>query len=302
MQIAVTGIHGQVVSALRERAQSLGVNVTAVGRPILDLSKTGTALRALAAAQPDVIVHAAAYTAVDQAEQDMELAYQINTLGAGEVAAAAREFGVPIVHLSTDYVFNGEKPTPYVETDSISPLNFYGSTKALGEKAVTGQAPNHAILRISWIYSSFGKNFVRRILHVAKSRDTLSIVADQQGTPTSAIDVADGIIVVVKNLVSRPSESTLRGLFHMTAAGDTTWAGFGEAVFAASREAGGAFAFVRPIASKDYPQAAKRPANSRLNCTKIANIHGVRLPDWQSSLKLCVERIVKTDEGLGGTG
>jgi dTDP-4-dehydrorhamnose reductase len=302
MRIAVTGTAGQVASALRERASALGVNVAAIGRPALDLSKTGTALPALKAVRPDAIVHAAAYTAVDQAEQDSRLASQINVFGASEVAAAAHMLDVPIIYLSTDYVFNGQKGTPYVETDPISPLNLYGSTKAAGEKAVRGRAPNHAILRVSWIYSPFGKNFVRTILRAAKSRDTIDIVADQYGTPTSAFDVADGIIVVIKNLISRPSASALRGLFHMSAAGDTSWAGFGEAVFAASKEVGGPFATVRPIPSKDYPQAAKRPANSRLDCSKIAEVHGVRLPDWQSSLRLCVERIIKTDEGLGDTG
>jgi dTDP-4-dehydrorhamnose reductase len=301
MRIAVTGSEGQVASALRERASSLGVTVIAVGRPILDLSKSGTALPALAASQPNAVVHAAAFTAVDQAEQDSELACQINTIGASEVASAARSLGVPIVYLSTEYVFDGKKRTPYLETDPTSPLNFYGSTKLAGEKAVAGQTPNHAILRTSWIYSPFGKNFLRTILLIAMSRDTLNIVDDQHGAPTSAFDVADGIVAVVKNLLSQPNENALRGVFHMAAAGETTWAGFGEAVFAASKKIGGPYATVRPIPSKDYPQAAKRPANSGLDCSKIAKIHGVRLPDWRSSLKLCVERIIKADEGLEGT-
>jgi dTDP-4-dehydrorhamnose reductase len=301
MRIAVTGTGGQVASALRERAQSLGVNIFAVGRPVLDLSKTGTALPALAAIKPDAIVHAAAYTAVDQAEQENRLAYQINIAGTGEVASAARSLGVPVVYLSTDYVFNGEKDTPYVETDMTSPVNFYGLTKAAGEQAVSGSTANHAILRISWIYSPFGKNFVRTILKAAKNRESLDIVDDQKGSPTSAFDVADGIVAVVKNLISRPDESTLRGLFHMTAYGNTNWARFGEAVFMASRKFGGPTARVRPIPSKDYPQAAKRPANSILDCSKIAEVHGVRLPDWRSSLKLCVERMVKGGESLGGT-
>jgi dTDP-4-dehydrorhamnose reductase len=292
MRIAVTGLQGQVVNALRARAKSLGVEVIPVGRPRLDLSRSGTVLPALADLRADAIVNAAAYTAVDRAEEEVKLANQINTLGAGEVAEAARLLGVPVVHLSTDYVFDGEKRAHYVETDPISPASVYGSTKAAGEKAVAEQGENHAILRIAWIYSPFGKNFVRTILAIAKRRDTIDIVADQHGAPTSAFDVADGIAAVVKNLISHPDNGLLRGLFHMVAAGDTTWVEFGEAIFAASKEIGGPFATVRPIASKDYPQAAKRPANSRLDCTKIAKAHGVRLPDWHSSLKLCVERIV----------
>jgi dTDP-4-dehydrorhamnose reductase len=300
MRIAVTGVNGQVVSALRERASSLGIDVIAVGRPILDLTKPGTALSALTAARPNAIVHAAGYTAVDQAERDLRSASQINIGGTGEVAAAAHGLGVPIVYLSTDYVFDGEKGAPYVEDDPTSPLNVYGQTKAAGEKAIAGWTPNFAILRISWIYSPFGKNFVRTILQAAKSRDTLDIVADQHGTPTSAFDVADGVAAVVKNLVTRPNETALRGIFHMSATGGTTWAGFGQAVFAASREMGGPFAEVRPIESKDYPQAAKRPANSRLDSSKLAWAHGVQLPEWRSSLKLCVERIVKEDQSVGG--
>jgi dTDP-4-dehydrorhamnose reductase len=301
MRIAVTGVHGQVVCALRERASSLGVDVVSVGRPRLDLSKSGTSLPALRAVRPNAIVHAAGYTAVDLAENDLRLASQINIGGTGEVAAAARALGVPIVYLSTDYVFDGKKDTPYVEDDTTSPLNLYGLTKLAGENAVAGWTLNHAILRISWIYSPFGKNFVRTILHAAKSRDTLNIVADQHGTPCSAFDVADGIVAVVKNLVTRPDESALRGVFHMAATGETTWAGFGQAVFAASREIGGPFATVDAVASKDYPQVAKRPANSRLDSSKLAWAHDVQLPEWRSSLKLCVERIVIEDASIGGT-
>ena len=299
MRIAVTGNRGQVVAALRDRGPAAGLEVIAVGRPALDLSLGGTALTALAAAKPDAVVHAAAYTAVDQAEREPEIAYQINVVGTREVAAAAHALGVPVAYLSTDYVFDGEKRTPYVESDPVSPSSVYGSTKAAGEHSVAAHTPNHAILRISWIYSPFGKNFVQTMLRLAQSREKIEVVSDQHGAPTSAFDVADGIIAVAKNLVSRPDDAALRGLFHMTAGGDTTWAGFAEAIFAAAKDYGGPSATVRPIASRDYPQAAKRPVNSRLDCAKIAKIHGVRLPPWQSSLKLCVERIVKADESLG---
>jgi len=295
MRIVVTGLHGQVVSALRARAQTLGVDVVAVGRPELDLARYGTALTALTHVRPDAIVNAAAYTAVDRAEKETTLAYQINATGAGEVASAAQRLRVPLVHLSTDYVFDGKKATPYVETDPISPLNVYGETKAAGEKIIADQTSDYTILRTSWIYSSFGQNFVRTILSLAKHRGVIDIVADQRGAPTSALDIAEGIVAVARNLINRPNEEALRGLFHMTAAGETTWAGFGEAIFAASKEAGGPFATIRPIASKDYMQAAKRPANSRLDCKKIAQIHGVRLPDWRSSLNLSVEQIVNAE-------
>jgi len=298
MKIAVTGLHGQVVSALLERSKVNGVEVISVGRPVLDLAKTGTVLPAIAPLRPDAIVNAAAYTAVDQAEDETELACQINAIAPGEVAAAAHDLRVPIVHLSTNYVFNGEKNQPYVETDPIDPLNIYGSTKAAGERSVADNAPWHAILRTSWVYSPIGKNFVRTILRLAKDRDSIDIVSDQRGAPTSAVDVADGIFTVVKNLIERPSDERLRGVFHMTARGGASWSEFGEAILAASREVGGPFATVRPIASRDYPQAAKRPADSRLDCSKIAKVYGVRLPPWRSSLKLCVEQILQA--GIDG--
>lgn len=302
VRIVVTGTQGQVVSALRERATALGVQVIAVGRPTLDLADATTILPALAAAQPEAIVSAAGYTAVDQAEKEPELAYKINAIGAGEVAAAAHLLGVPVVHLSTDYVFDGAKREPYIESDPVCPLNVYGQSKAAGDMAVAAQNPNHAILRTSWVYSPFGKNFVRTVLRLANNRDVLDIVADQHGAPTSALDIADGIIAVVRNLVARPNESSFRGVFHMSAAGHATWADFGEAVFAASRAAGGPFTSVRRIASVEYPQAAKRPTNSRLNCSRIATVHGVRLPDWHVSLRSCVERIVKMDGKLEAAG
>ncbi len=298
MLIAVTGTQGQVVSALRERASSLGIHFAAVGRPALDLLNPDTILPALASVRPDVIVNAAGYTAVDQAEHDSADAFQINVAGANAVAEAAHVLGVPIIHLSTDYVFDGTKASPYNEDDAVCPLNVYGRTKAAGETAVATQTANYAILRTSWVYSPFGKNFIRTILRIAKDREHLDIVADQRGSPTSAFDIADGILTVARNLTARPDEAALRGVFHMTAAGDTTWASFATAAFAISLAAGGPSATVRYVSSAGYPQAAMRPANSCLDCSRIANIHGVRLPDWRRSLKLCVERILRSDEHL----
>jgi len=300
IRIAVTGTQGQVVRALHERAHRLGVEVIPVGRPKLDLSNQDLILTALAEAKPDAIVNAASYNAVDQAEDEPLLAHQINAGGARSVAAAAQILNVPVVQLSTDYVFDGKKYSPYVETDPVHPLSIYGMSKAAGETAVAERTANYAILRLCWVYSPFSKNFVRTILRVAKNKNVLNIVDDQHGAPTSAFDVADGIVAVVRNLIARPDDPTLRGTFHMAAGGETTWAGFGTAVFAVSQELGGPVAKVQPIASKDYPHKAERPANSRLDCTKIAKAHDVRLPEWRSSLKLCVERIIKMDKGSGG--
>jgi dTDP-4-dehydrorhamnose reductase len=301
IRIAVTGTQGQVVNALHERAHRLGVEIIPVGRPKLDLTHPDFILSALAGAKPAAIVNAASYNAVDQAEDEPLLAHQINAEGARLVAAAAHILSVPVIQLSTDYVFDGKKMLPYVETDTVHPLNVYGMSKAAGEAAVAERTANCVILRLSWVYSPFGKNFVRTILRVAGERQALQIVDDQHGAPTSAFDIADGIVAVIKNLITRPDDAELRGIFHMVAGGETTWAKFGSAVFAISQQLGGPFAQVRPIASKDYPHKAERPANSRLDCTKIATIHGVQLPDWRSSLKLCVERIIQTNKGSGAT-
>jgi dTDP-4-dehydrorhamnose reductase len=299
IRIAVTGTQGQVVRALHERAHRLGVEVFPVGRPKLDLRNQDLILTALAEARPDAIVNAASYNAVDQAEDEPLLAHQINAGGARSVAAAAQILNVPVIQLSTDYVFDGKKPSPYVETDPTRPLNVYGMSKAAGETAVAERTTNYAVLRLSWIYSPFGKNFVRTILRVAAEKDVLNIVDDQHGAPTSAFDIADGVVGVIKNLIAQPDDFALRGTFHMVAGGETSWAGFAAAVFAVSQQFGGPFARVQAIASKDYPHKAERPANSCLDCSKIATIHGVWLPDWHSSLKLCVERIIKADKGSG---
>ncbi|MFC4172956.1 dTDP-4-dehydrorhamnose reductase [Microvirga sp. GCM10011540] len=295
MHILVTGTEGQVAKALAERGPALGGRITAIGRPDLDLSRPETILPALRQAAPDVVVNAAAYTAVDQAETEPEAALAINGQGAAAVAAAAAALGLPVVHLSTDYVFDGTLDRPYRESDPESPLGAYGHSKLAGEKAVAAATRDHAILRTAWVYSPFGKNFVRTMLRLAKDRDEVAVVADQKGSPTSALDIADGVVTVARNLLERPSDDSLRGVFHMTGAGSTTWAGLATHVFEQSARLGGPSARVRPIATAEYPTPAKRPANSTLDCTKLAAVHGARLPEWQSSVAACIRRLVEND-------
>lgn len=291
MKIAVTGKAGQIVTSLLERGHSAGHEMIALGRPELDLADPASVLPALEAVAPDVVVSAAAYTAVDNAESESELAHAVNARGAGEVAKAANALGVPLVQISTDYVFDGRLDRSYRETDPTGPNGVYGASKLAGEREVLAvHGHNSAILRVAWVYSPFGGNFVKTMLRLAADRDEVSVVADQAGNPTSALDIADGILKVASNLVADPSPS-LRGVFHMTAAGETNWAEFAEAIFAASAVRGGPAARVRHIATADYPTAAKRPANSRLDCALIADIHGVRLPDWRASLETVVARL-----------
>jgi dTDP-4-dehydrorhamnose reductase len=293
IRIAVTGTHGQVARSLAERAMvSDEFQVTCVGRPSLDLAALDEANLAAAIGDADVLVSAAAYTDVNRAEAEPELADRVNALAPGQLASFANARGIPLIQLSTDYVFDGTKPTPYTEADPVCPINAYGCSKAAGERAVAANCPRHVILRTSWIYSPFNRNFVRTMLDLARKQTEVRVVSDQIGHPTSAADIADGILAVAKGLVAGHGDERF-GIFHMAAGGAASWADFASAVFAASVERGGPTARVVPIASTDYQTPARRPANSRLDCTKIARVYRVSLPQWQSSLGPCVRRILE---------
>jgi dTDP-4-dehydrorhamnose reductase len=291
MRIAVTGKQGQVASALIEVGPKLGVEVLPVGRPELDLLSPKTVLPALANIRPDIIVNAAAYTAVDQAEKEPELAMAVNASGAMAVADTARTLSVPLVHLSTDYVFDGSKSIPYIEQDRVAPANVYGASKLAGERAVTAATHDHVIVRTAWVYSPHGKNFARTMLTLAQNRDEVRVVADQYGCPTYAHDIAVGIVAIGRNLLDRPQQEQLRGIFHLACAGETSWAGFASAIFESLRLLGKRVPKVTPITSAEYPTPARRPTNSRLDCSKLARVHNITLPSWRASLTVCLERL-----------
>jgi dTDP-4-dehydrorhamnose reductase len=294
MRIVVTGTQGQVARALAERAGDRGFDVITLGRPALDLSRPETVAPAIAAARPDIVINAAAYTAVDQAESEADRAFAVNAHGAGMVAAAARAAGAAIVHLSTDYVFDGALDRPYREDDPVGPVSVYGRSKRDGELAVAAANPDHAIVRTAWVYSPFGKNFIKTMLHLAETRDMVRVVSDQRGSPTSAHDIADGVLAIAGNLLATPDDDSMRGVFHMTGSGHTSWAGFAERVFAASRALGGPWAMVEPIATQDYPTPARRPANSRLDCARLRMVHKVALPPWGEAVDACVVRLLRS--------
>jgi len=292
--MVITGKSGQVVTALLERGKIAGHEVIALGRPELDLADPASVERGLQAVAPDVIVSAAAYTAVDRAETEADLAYAVNCTGAGAVAQVAKTLGVPLVHVSTDYVFDGSLDRPYLEDDATGPTGIYGASKLAGEQAVLDIYPEgSAILRVAWVYSPFGGNFVRTMLSLAENRDEISVVADQAGNPTSALDIADGILIAATNL-TKSDEMALRGIFHMTASGEASWADFAEEIFVASVANGGPFASVKRITTAEYRTPATRPANSRLDCGRIAKVHGIVLPDWREALKTVVVRLQTT--------
>ena len=291
MRLAVTGTKGQLVTALLERGALVGVEILPLGRPQLDLLDPASVAAAIAAAKPDIVVSAAAYTAVDKAQSEPELAHAVNATGAGAVAAAAAQLRVPVIHISTDYVFNGASPRPYRETDPTDPLGVYGASKLAGELAVAAATPNHAILRTAWVYSPFGANFLKTMLRLAGERSDISVVADQRGNPTSALDLADAILAVATNLTGSP-DPALRGVFHCSGTGEASWADFAGAILATSKGLGGPTATIRPISTREYPTPAPRPANSRLDCSKLAQTHGVIMPLWEESMKRTLERLL----------
>jgi dTDP-4-dehydrorhamnose reductase len=292
VRLVVTGRDGQVAASLLEAGQAhAGVEVVAIGRPELDLARPETIVDAIALAKPDIVVSAAAYTAVDLAEDEPDLAFAINATGAGKVAEAAARLGVPIIHLSTDYVFDGSASRPYLETDATAPLGVYGASKLAGEQAVAAAGPRHLILRTAWVYSPFGKNFAKTMLRLAADRDEISVVADQWGNPTSALDIADAILHAAAMLHGDKSVSAF-GTYHLAGTGETNWSGFARHILDTSQASGGSWADVRDIATKDYPTKARRPANSRLSSAKFAAVFGWSAPEWRQSTERVVRRIV----------
>ena len=293
MRIAVTGRNGQVAMALMERGAAAGHEVIPIGRPEFDLAETSDATVVFAAARPDVIVSAAAYTAVDKAECESDLAFAINGRGAGRVAAAAAALGVPVIHFSTDYVFDGSSPAAWEEDDPVAPLGVYGASKLAGENAVFDSGAVAVVLRIAWVHSPFGANFVKTMLRLSETRDHVAVVADQIGAPTSAFDIADGLLTVAGNLLARPEDRSLTGVFHMGAGGpDAVWADFAEVIFSGAAARGHNAPVVDRIPTTAYPTPAKRPARSRLASGRLAKVHGVVLPDWRVSLERVLDRLV----------
>lgn len=292
MRIVVTGKNGQIVMSLIERAaMHEGVEVAAIGRPELDLLDAASIARVIAAARPDVVVSAAAYTAVDRAEDEPDLAHAVNAVGAGHVAEASAQMGAPVIHLSTDYVFDGTGDEPHAEDDATAPLGVYGASKLAGEREVAAANRRHLILRTAWLYSPFGTNFVRTMLRLASERDEISVVADQWGNPTSALDLADGILSAAARLVRHP-ETVPPGIYHVAGAGSTNRSGLARHVFNVSDAHGGPHARVKDIASADYPTKARRPANARLATEKFATTFGWIAPDWRQSTEAVVVRVV----------
>lgn len=292
MKLLVIGRSGQVAQALAACGNPGGQKIVTLGRPDVDVVKPDTLRAAMQNHQPDVVVNAAAYTAVDQAEAEPGQAYAVNETGAENVATVCAENECPLIHISTDYVFDGSKSTPYCETDPVAPLGVYGQSKYAGEQRVAENCPHHVILRTAWVYSPYGKNFIKTMLRLAQDRSELSVVSDQIGSPTYAPHLAEAIVAVA-DILCRDGSDVRWGVYHAAGQGDASWYDVAQKTFDVATSLGGARAEVLPIPSSDYPTPAQRPANSRLNCESLKKNFAITLADWQLGIETCVRQLVK---------
>ena len=288
MRLLLTGTHGQLARSLAERAQDWPeIELVAVGRPDLDLEIAGSAEAAIIAAAPDVVINAAAYTAVDQAEDEADRAFRINADAAGEIAAAAARLGAPIVQISTDYVFDGRAASAYDEEAQVGPVSGYGRSKLAGEEQVRAANPHHTIVRTAWVYSPFGRNFVKSIMSAAQTRDVLTVVDDQRGSPSNALDLADGLLAMIEKGI--PSGET----YHL-GSGETTWCQFARTIMEHCATLGLPSAKVQPIPTEQWPTKAERPRNSVLDSRKFLRDFGYSMPDWRESVRTVIERLANS--------
>ena len=289
MNILLTGKNGQVGWELQRTLQPVG-KVTACDHAGLDLADAAAVRRKLDEVRPDVIVNAAAYTAVDKAESEPEQANAVNAAAPALLAQEAVQRGALLIHYSTDYVFDGAKASPYVETDPTNPLGAYGRSKLAGEEVSRASGCDHLIFRTSWVYAARGANFLRTILRLAAEREELRIVADQVGAPTWARLIAEATALALRQALAERRHGRFEsGLFHLTCAGETSWHGFASLIVAS--RGGLRVKTVTPIATADYPTPAQRPANSCLNTDAFRARFGLALPDWRDCLPLCLEEI-----------
>ena len=276
--ILITGAGGQVGHELA--SATCAHRIVATSRQQLDITNSRQILDAVSNLEPDLIINAAAYTAVDRAEEEPKAAYTVNRDGVENLATACRDVGIPLLHISTDYVFDGEKQGAYVETDPVAPLGVYGASKLGGEEALRACVDRHIILRSSWVFSASGSNFVKTMLRLGRERDELGIVDDQHGCPTSARSIASVLLQIADRYIS--GEEIDWGTYHYGNAPSTTWFGFAREIF--SRAGGFDDLELKPIATADYPTPARRPTNSVLDCSKLARSFGIRQADWRIEL------------------
>lgn len=283
MRILISGHTGQVA---RELQLALSEHeLISLDRHAFDLAQPTSLRRTILRERPDLLINAAAHTAVDQAEQEQTLVFAINAEAPGVMAVACAELGIPLIHYSTDYVFDGSRAGPYSEDDTPNPLSVYGSSKLAGERAIADSDCDHLILRTSWVYSRHGRNFLLTMQRLLQEREQLNVVADQIGAPTWAGSIAGA----TAELIDAWQQGNRQwGTYHLTNRGETSWFGFAQAIGDRLRASGKPCAKLQPIPTSDYPTPARRPLNSRLDCSKLERNWNVRLPDWQTALDACL--------------
>jgi len=287
--ILLTGGGGQVGTELRRLAPE-DFEIVAPGRDELDLADPEAVARQVASRPWAAVINSGAYTAVDKAESDPVTAWQVNAMGPVALARATAEAGIPLLHLSTDYVFDGTKPGAYLEDDPVGPLGVYGASKEAGEQAVRTGNPRHIVLRTAWVVSPHGANFVKTMLRLAETRDELRVVDDQHGCPTSAGDIAAALIVIARRLIEDPAAPA--GVYHFVNAGEATWCGLAREIFARAEAHGVKAPRVEAIGTVDYPTPARRPANSRLDTGKLTRDFGVSPRPWPTAIGEVVDMLL----------
>jgi dTDP-4-dehydrorhamnose reductase len=296
--ILITGVSGQLAVALGEGAPDHGLSVRQYDRLALDFDRPASIVAAFAETAPWLVINAAAYTAVDAAEDDADAAFRANRDGPAQLARLCEDAGIPLIHISTDYVFDGLKGAPYVEDDPTSPQGVYGVSKLAGERAVLDLCSRAIVLRTSWVYSPVGRNFVRTMLNVAQRTDRLRVVADQKGCPTSAPDLGEAVLRIAARIAADGWQDRWAGLYHAAGTGWTTWHGLAVATFEAAARYGARVPTVDPIETAEWPTRAKRPPNSRLNCGRLERMFDLRLPPWRDGLARTIDAVFATEAEL----
>ncbi|MCK1716789.1 dTDP-4-dehydrorhamnose reductase [Bradyrhizobium sp. 141] len=287
--ILIAGRNGQLARCLRNLAAVRDLPAVALGRRELDLESREGIDKIIASLAPSAIINAAAYTAVDQAESEATKAFSINRDGAAALADVAWQMNIPFLHVSTDYVFDGAKPDAYDENDIPAPLNVYGASKLAGEAAVLAAHPLATVIRCSWLYSPYGSNFVRTMLRLCETQPIVRVVRDQLGNPTYAFDLAEAVLRIAERSVTDDRRATA-GIYHLAGQGETSWHDFAQAIFHERSRRGARIPALEAITTEEFPTAARRPRNSRLDSSKAERVFGIRLAPWRHSLQACLDQ------------
>ncbi|MBU1397732.1 MAG: dTDP-4-dehydrorhamnose reductase, partial [Proteobacteria bacterium] len=291
MRILITGSEGQLGWELLRQAAFFNIEAIGLDLPYLDITVEPGITKVFKEHKPDILINAAAYTNVDKAETDEKACFAVNVNGPENLAAACRDIGIPMIHISTDYVFDGTNKTPYTENDPVSPANVYGRSKAEGENGVRNIIEKHIILRTSWLYGVHGHNFVKTILKLGKEKEVIGVVSDQFGSPTSAVDLAETVLTIASRILNN-YEITTFGTYNYCGEGITSWHGFAEKIIEAAKQYSPVTTTqVKPLTTEDYPTKAKRPAFSALDCSLIRQKFGITPKAWQKSLEAVIGKI-----------